>query len=60
MRLLFLIVALVGGFVLIGMLVAPHQPELRGWYLQNACPYLDELSTDICAGVRRESPTRPT
>ena len=55
MRLLILLVALLGGFVLVAMLVAPHQPTLRVWYLQNACPLLDQLSPDICAPVRRES-----
>jgi hypothetical protein len=34
-------------------LVAPHEPTLRGWYLNNACPLLDKLSEDICAAVRR-------
>jgi hypothetical protein len=47
--------ALLGGLVLVGMLVAPYQPGLRGWYLQNACPYLDQLSYDICAAARREA-----
>jgi hypothetical protein len=55
MRLLLLILAVLGGFVLVGMLVAPYQPELRAWYLQNACSYLDQLSTDICAAARREA-----
>jgi len=55
MRLILLVAALFGAFVLVGMLVAPHQPELRAWYLQTACPYLDQLSTDICAAVRREA-----
>lgn len=61
MRLLFALIVLLGGFVLIAMLVAPHQPELRSWYLQNACPQLDKLSTDICAAMRREAgPGRAT
>jgi hypothetical protein len=55
MRLILLIIALIGGFVLVGMLVAPHQPTLRTWYVQNACPYLDQLSTDICAAAKREA-----
>jgi hypothetical protein len=60
MRLVLILVALVGGFVLVAMLVAPHQPELRDWYLRNACPQLDKLSADICAAIRRESgATRP-
>jgi hypothetical protein len=55
MRLLILLVALLGGLVLVGMLVAPYQPGIRDWYLRNACPYLDELSQDICAAARREA-----
>jgi hypothetical protein len=53
MRLIILLVALFGGFVLVAMFVAPHQPTLRDWYIQNACPYLDQMSTDICAAARR-------
>ena len=53
MRLLILLVALIGGFVLVGMTIAPSQPVLRDWYLANACPLLDKMSTDICAPVRR-------
>lgn len=55
MRLVFVLAALVGGFVLVAMLVAPYQPEVRTWYLQNACSQLDKLSTDICAAIRREA-----
>jgi hypothetical protein len=55
MRLMILLLALLGGLVLVGMLVAPYQPGLRSWYLQNACPYLDQLSQDICAAARREA-----
>jgi hypothetical protein len=55
MRLVLLLLALLGGFVLLGMLVAPYQPNLRTWYIQNACGYLDQLSTDICAAARREA-----
>ena len=55
MRLLVLLIALLGGFVLVAMLVAPHQPTLRDWYLNNACPLLDRLSSDICAPIRREA-----
>ncbi len=57
MRLVILLIALLGGFVLVGMLVAPYEPTLRAWYLQNACPYLDQLSPDICAPARREANT---
>lgn len=55
MRLIILLIALLGGLVLVGMLVAPYQPGLRDWYLQNACPYLDQLSQDICSAARREA-----
>lgn len=55
MRLIFLLLALFGGFILVAMLVAPQQPAVRSWYLQNACPYLDQISTDICAAMRREA-----
>lgn len=56
MRLVLALLAAVGVFVMVGMLVAPHQPEMRAWYLDNACPLLDRLSADICAAVRRETP----
>jgi hypothetical protein len=55
MRLIVLLLALFGGFILVAMVVAPQQPGLRSWYLQNACPYLDQLSADICASMRREA-----
>jgi hypothetical protein len=55
MRLIIALLAAVGVLVLVGMLVAPHQPEMRAWYLNNACPLLDRLSSDICAAVRREA-----
>ena len=55
MRLLLLLIALFGAFVLVAMVVAPTQPALRSWYLNNACEHLDRLSTDICAAVRREA-----
>lgn len=60
MRLLIILVALVGGFVLVAMLVAPSQPVLRDWYLANACPQLDKLSADICAPIRRAVEGRAT
>ena len=53
LRLIVGLVALVGGFILVAMLVAPSQPNLRAWYLENACPMLDKLSTDICAALHR-------
>jgi hypothetical protein len=59
MRLIILLFALLGGFVLVGMLVAPSQPGLRAWYLQNACPYLDQVSGDICAAARRAETGQP-
>jgi hypothetical protein len=52
MRLAILLIALLGGFVLVGMLIAPSMPGLRDWYIENACPYLDQFSSDICAAVR--------
>jgi hypothetical protein len=55
MRLVLLLITLLGGFVLVGMLIAPYEPTLRSWYLQHACQYLDQLSTDICAAARREA-----
>ena len=55
MRLLVLLVAVLGAFVLVAMLVAPNQPTLRDWYLNNACPLLDRLSSEICAPIRRAS-----
>lgn len=60
MRLLLTLVALVGIFVLVAMLVAPSQPVLRDWYLANACHHLDKLSTDICASMRRAAGTSAT
>jgi len=60
MRLLLILLALAGAFILVAMFVAPHEPTLRSWYLQNACPYLDKASEDICAAMRRESAVKPT
>lgn len=53
MRIVVPLIAIVGGFVLVAMLIAPSVPELRDWYLVNACPQLDKLSGDICAPIRR-------
>jgi hypothetical protein len=47
-------------FVLVGMYVAPGQPELRSWYLRNACQYLDKASPEICAPMRRADTGMPT
>ena len=55
MRLLILLIALAAVFVAVAMFVAPHEPTLRTWYIQNACPHLDRLSGNICAAVRREA-----
>src|SRR3954462_6423126 len=55
MRLALLLITLLGGFVLVGMLIAPYEPTLRSWYLQRACRYLDQLSADIWAAARREA-----
>lgn len=60
MRLALILIALVGGFVLVAMLVAPSYPALADWYRVNACPQLDKLSTDICASIRRAPGTNPT
>jgi hypothetical protein len=37
------------------MLIAPTQPALRAWYLENACPLIDKASKDVCAAMRREA-----
>lgn len=58
MRLAIIIVALIGGFIITAMLIAPSYPALADWYRVNACPQLDKVSTDICAAIRR-SETRP-
>jgi hypothetical protein len=48
-----MILVLAAAFIGVAMFVAPHEPTLRTWYVQNACPYLDHLSQDICAAARR-------
>lgn len=53
MRILLLILAILGGFIITAMTIAPSQPSLRAWYLANACDHLDRISTDICAAIRR-------
>jgi hypothetical protein len=40
------------GFVLVALYVAPTQPELRAWYLANACEHLDKVSAQICRPLR--------
>jgi hypothetical protein len=60
MRFILILLAVVGGFVLFGMLVAPYEPRVRDWYINNACPLLDRVSTDICAAARREAGTKAT
>ena len=58
MRLAIIIVALIGGFVLTAMVIAPSYPVVADWYRVNACPQLDKISTDVCAAIRR-SEARP-
>lgn len=58
MRLIITLLALAGAFILVAMTIAPSQPALRGWYAENACPYRDKLSVDICAAVRRSTDGR--
>lgn len=58
MRILVLILAILGGFVVTAMTIAPSQPALRTWYLANACDHLDKISTDICAAMRRAGSER--
>lgn len=53
MRIIVALLALFGAFVLVAMTVAPSQPAVRDWYIAVPCPYLDKISTDICAPVRR-------
>ncbi len=57
-RFVILLVAVLGSLVLVPILAVLNQPTLRTWYLQNACPLLDQLSSDICAAVRREAGQR--
>ena len=52
-NLLVLLIVLAGGFVLVGMYVAPGQPALRAWYRDNACVHLDRISPQICAPIRQ-------
>ena len=59
MRLLILLLAIASGFILVAMTVAPSQPALRDWYAGIACPYLDMISSDICAPVRRAAKEKP-
>lgn len=58
MRLVITILAVAGAFILVAMTVAPSQPAVRDWYAANACPYLDKVSLDICAAVRRAAVER--
>lgn len=53
MRLVIVLLAVVGGFILVAMTIAPTQPTVRDWYIGYACPALDNISTDICAALRR-------
>ncbi|WP_264046118.1 hypothetical protein [Methylobacterium flocculans] len=58
--LLTLIIVGAIAFVLVGMYVAPSQPELRTWYLRNACEHLDKATPQICAPMRRAESGTPT
>ena len=58
--LLLLVILVVAGFVLVGMYVAPSQPPLRTWYLQNACIHLDKVSPQICAPMREAEGSQRT
>jgi hypothetical protein len=53
MRIVLILLAIFGGFVLVGMTIAPSEPRLRDWYIDQACPLLDRISGDLCAPVRR-------
>ena len=54
-KVLILLLAVIGGFIAVAMLIAPTQPTLRAWYLENACEHIDKVSTDVCAAMRREA-----
>ncbi len=58
LRLVIVLVAVLGGVVLVGMTIAPSQPTVRDWYIGTACPVLDAISVDICAAVRRSAGDR--
>lgn len=58
LRLVIVLVAVLGGVILVGMTIAPSQPTVRDWYVTTACPMLDTISQDICAAVRRASADR--
>ncbi|KQO57010.1 MULTISPECIES: hypothetical protein [unclassified Methylobacterium] len=52
-NLLTLVVLGFVGFVLVAMFVAPTQPDLKAWYLKNACEHLDKVSAKICDPMRQ-------
>ncbi len=54
--LLILLVVLIGGFYLVGLFVAPSQPNVREFYTVSACPQLDKVSTELCGPIRRAQP----
>lgn len=58
-NLIILLIVLIGGFVGVGMFVAPTQPALRDWYSANACPTLDKVSTQICDPIRKAGSDTP-
>ncbi len=45
--------------VLVALYVAPSNPDLRTWYLRNACEHLDKVSPKICAPMREADTARP-
>ena len=47
-------------FILVAMYVAPSQPDLRTWYLRNACEHLDKMSPKICEPLRDGDGARRT
>lgn len=51
-NLIALVVVLAAAFLLVGVYVAPSQPELRAWYRNNACTHLDRISAKICEPIR--------
>lgn len=59
-NLIFLVIIAAAGFALVAMYVAPSQPALRTWYLENACVHLDKVSPQICAPARAAEGSRRT
>ena len=59
MRLVVVLLAAVAMVIIVAMTVAPTQPTVRDWYISTACPILDNISSDICAAVRRAAAEKP-